>query len=210
MNQMVRLGLTGGIACGKSTASAVFKELGVPVLDADQVARDVVQYGSEGLNEIVEHFGNEVLHSNGTLNREKLRTIVFSEPEAKKILETITHPKIFTAMNQWQVQQADKGAAVTIVDAALMVETGTYQIYDGLIVVSCFPEIQLNRLMNRNQVSLKTAEQWIQSQLPLSEKEALADWVINNNHSIKTLTHQIHSHWPNFLASVHMQSQLNN
>jgi dephospho-CoA kinase len=199
---MIRLGLTGGIACGKSTASSVFQSLGVPVLDADQVARDVVSLGSVGLSEIVQHFGTDVLHSDGTLHREALRNIIIQDSSAKQTLEQITHPKIFQHMSEWQQHHAEGGTPVTIVDAALMVETGSYKIYDALIVVSCDPETQESRLMARNAIDRQTAIAWINSQMPLSEKVKLADWNIENNDSIETLQHHIVEHWPQFLSQV--------
>ena len=202
MSRMVRLGLTGGIACGKSTASSVFQSLGVPVLDADQVARDVVSLGSAGLSKIVEHFGTDVLHADGTLHRESLRNIILQDASAKHALEQITHPKIFQRMSAWQQLHEQRDTPVTIVDAALMVETGSYKRYDAIIVVSCDPETQRSRLINRNTIDRQTAIAWINSQMPLSEKVKLANWNIENNYSIETLQQHIVEHWPHFLIQV--------
>lgn len=202
MSRMIRLGLTGGIACGKSTASTVFQSIGVPVLDADQVARDVVIPGSQGLSEIVHHFGTAVLHNDGSLNRETLRNIILKDPSAKERLEQITHPKIFQQMSRWQVHQMQLGTPVTIVDAALMIETGSYKLYDAIIVVSCDEVIQQTRLMTRNALDRQTAIAWINSQMPLSDKIALADWNIENNESIESLQQHITEYWPRFLDQV--------
>lgn len=199
---MLKIGLTGGIACGKSTVASIIRDLGVPVLDADQVARDVVAVGSEGLEAIKYTFGAEICIDDGQLNRIALRNIILHNPEAKKELENITHPRIFKAMIVWQQQQVTLGHAVSLVEAALMVETGSYKMYDGIIVTSCSPELQSQRLMERNNITQTEAKRWIESQLPLEEKEALADWVIHNNGSLKSLQHTIVQGWPRFLTQV--------
>lgn len=206
MSRMIRLGLTGGIACGKSTASEIFQSLGVPVLDADQVARDVVKPESKGLLEIVQHFGMGIKHSDGTLNREALRNIILRDPMAKRTLEQITHPKIFKQMSDWQQQHEQLATPVTIVDAALMIETGSYKLYDAIIVVSCTPSLQQTRLMTRNNIDQQTAISWINSQMALSDKITFADWNIENNSSIESLQQHITEHWPKFLDRI--QSQL--
>ncbi len=199
---MLTIGLTGGIACGKSTVSSCLTELGVPTLDADIVAREVVAPGSDGLAEIVQRFGQEVLLADDTLNRPALRNIILSNAKAKRDLEAITHPRIFTAMTLWQEQQAAAGHVACVVEAALMVETGSYKLYDGLIVATCSQEHQLQRLMKRNDLSRDAAQQWINSQLPLSDKERLADWVIENNGTLNTLRETVRSGWATFIDEL--------
>ena len=199
---MLKIGLTGGIACGKSTVASIIRDLGVPVLDADQVARDVVAVGSEGLEAIKYTFGAEICIDDGQLNRIALRNIILHNPEAKKQLEAITHPRIFQAMVVWQQQQQIDGHSVSLVEAALMVETGSYKMYNGVIVTSCAPQLQCQRLMNRNHISETDAQRWIANQLPLREKEAVADWVIQNNGSLKSLRDTIVQGWPRFLTQV--------
>lgn len=204
---MLRIGLTGGIACGKSTVASIVQDLGIPVLDADQVARDVVAVGSDGLNAIKLAFGTDICLYDGQLNRIALRNVILHNPEAKKKLENITHPRIFKAMIAWQQQQVTLGHAVSLVEAALMVETGSYKMYDGIIVTSCSPELQRQRLMERNNITQTEAKRWIESQLPLEEKEALADWVIHNNGSLQSLQHTVVEGWLGFLTQVQKGSR---
>ena len=203
---MLTIGLTGGIACGKSTVASIIQNLGVPVLDADQVARDVVAVGSDGLNAIKRVFGTNICLHDGQLNRVALRNVILHNPDAKKQLEDITHPRIFQAMIVWQQQQVNLGHSISLVEAALMVETGSYKMYDGVIVTSCSPELQCQRLMKRNNITEVEARRWIESQLPLPEKEAIADWVIHNNGSLQSLQHTIVQGWPKFLAQIQVDS----
>jgi dephospho-CoA kinase len=203
---MLKIGLTGGIACGKSTVGSIIQKLGVPVLDADQVARDVVAVGSDGLNAIKSAFGADICLHDGQLNRIALRNVMLHNPEAKKELEDITHPRIFKAMIVWQQQQVALGHSVSLVEAALMVETGSYKMYDGVIVTSCSPELQCRRLMERNHVTEMEAKRWIESQFPLEEKEAIANWVIHNNGSLQSLQHTVVQKWPKFLTQIQVNS----
>jgi len=199
---MLKIGLTGGIACGKSTIANTLRGIGVPVLDADQVARDVVAIGSVGLQKIVDFFGTEILLTDGSLNREALRGLILQDLKAKKQLEAITHPLIFQSMQEWQHQQEIEGATVTVIEAALMVETGSYRMYDGIIVASCSPHIQEKRLIERNNISLSEAQRWIASQMSLTEKEAVADWVIQNDHSLQTLQRTVVENWTQFVHTI--------
>lgn len=199
---MLKVGLTGGIACGKSTVATVLKNIGVPVLDADQVARDVVAVGTEGLAEIKNHFGADICLSNGELDRSKLRDIILNSPEQKKRLESITHPRIFLEMMQWQQSQEKAGMQATVTEAALMVETGSYKMYDAMIVATCSPDIQLRRLMDRNNIPVATAQKWIASQMPLSDKVTVADVVIQNNDSIEELRAQTIQKWTKLLRTL--------
>ena len=199
---MLTIGLTGGIACGKSTVSNCIAELGVPTLDADVVAREIVAPNSNGLVEIVHRFGTKILLSNGELNRPALRNIILSDTQAKSDLEAITHPRIFMAMKSWQEQQATNGHKACVVEAALMVETGSYKLYDGLIVATCSRANQLSRLMERNDLSPEEATRWINSQLPLAEKERLADWVIYNDGTLEELRDTVRSSWASFIDSL--------
>lgn len=199
---MLKIGLTGGIACGKSTVAGIIAKLGVPVLDADQVARDVVALGSEGLAEIQEHFGEDICLDNGELNRPKLREIIISDPDKRKLLESITHPRIFMNMLTWQQSHQLNGCPATLVEAALMMETGSYKMYDAVIVTTCSPENQLSRLMERNQVSQDVAQQWIKSQMPLDQKVALGDVVIQNDGTLTDLHEQTTTAWKQLINKV--------
>lgn len=179
---MLRVGLTGSIAVGKSFVSSVFSELGCHVLDADQTARDVVGPGSPGLTSVVEEFGTEVLQPDGTLNRPRLAALIFETPEKRLKLNAILHPFIIDRqdeiLREWE--RSDP-AGIGIVDAALMIESGGYSRFDKLVIVHCRPEIQLERLMLHRNLSRLEAESRINSQMPQQEKLAFADYSIDTS-----------------------------
>ena len=179
---MLKVGLTGSIAVGKSHVLSIFRELGCHTIDADQIAREVVTPGSEGLKLVVGNFGQEVLRPDGSLDRQKLGAIVFADEEKRQQLNSILHPLIIAAQDEQirQIGQSDpKG--IVIIDAALMIESGGYRRMDKLIVVFCEPEIQLQRLMHRDGLSRKTAESRIAAQMPQDEKKSFADFLINTS-----------------------------
>ena len=177
---MKTIGLTGGIATGKSTVAKILRdELGVPVIDADQVAREVVAPGQPALAEISARFGPKTLTPEGALDRRALGAIVMGDPDARRALEAITHPRIRAAIQAALAALAEAGAPAAAVEAALLVETGAYRLYDALLVVSCAPEVQLLRLMSREGMSEAEARRWVQSQLPLAEKERFGTVVIH-------------------------------
>jgi dephospho-CoA kinase len=175
------IGLTGGIASGKSTVAARFRALGVPVVDADQLAREVVEKGSDGLGEIVRAFGAEVLAEDGTLDRKKLGALVFDDPDARKQLERITHPRIAALSMQRLAELASSGAPYGLYEAALLVENGAYEAMNGLVVVACKPETQLARVMAREGLTQDAARARLAAQSPLEDKLAAATWVIWND-----------------------------
>lgn len=177
---MLVFGLTGGIAAGKSAVEALLRRRGVPVLDADAFARAVVEPGSPAFAEVVAAFGEEVLAPDGTLDRKALGAKVFADAEARRWLEAITHPRIREAMGRRIMELALEGRPYAVVSAALMVETGTYRDYAGLIVVTCRPEQQIARLMAREGLGEDEARARIGAQLPLAEKERLADFLVDN------------------------------
>ena len=185
---MLKVGLTGSIAVGKSFVLEVFRELGCFVLDADQVARDVVEPGTKGLDEVVKAFGKSVLQPEGTLDRAKLASIVFADEEKRLLLNSIIHPLVFEAQNQWiKEREAEDPGGIAIVDAALMIESGGYRRFDKLIVVWCEPELQLQRLMKRDDLSRLDAEKRIASQMSQEEKKSYADFLIDtSNHHDNT------------------------
>lgn len=183
---MRTFGLTGGIACGKSTVAALLRERGVPVLDLDQVARDVVAPGTPGLAAIAARWPAVVV--DGALDRKALGRIVVGDPDARRQLEAITHPRIWAAMEAWI---ADQTAPLVGVEAALMVETGSYRRYDKLVVVTAAEDVQLARLQAREGYDEATARQWLAVQMPLAEKERVADVVIRNDDGPDALTGEI-------------------
>ena len=179
---MLRVGLTGSIGVGKSFVGSVFVQLGCRLLDADDTAREVVLPGTEGLKNIVNEFGPEVLQSDGALDRKVLGSIVFANPEKRQRLNAILHPRIIERqdeiLNAWE---SDDPHGIAIVDAALMIESGGYKRFDKLIVVHCRPEVQLERLMLRDGLPPDEAQKRIDSQMPQSEKQKFADYLIDTS-----------------------------
>jgi len=192
---MKTIGLTGGIATGKSTVACMLRERGVPVVDADQLARDAVAVGSPALAQIHERFGDGVIQPDGSLDRAAMRTIVLADPAARADLEAITHPAIAALTIGWLSERAQAGEPVAVVEAALMVETGSYKHYDALLVVSSPPDLQLRRLMSRNGIDEAEARRWLAAQLPLSDKEAAADEVVMNSGDIDALADRLDAAW---------------
>ena len=185
-------GLTGGICCGKSTVSAFLAQMGVPMLDADQISREIVEPGEPALQEIAEAFGSDIIREDGFLDRRKLGERVMSNPSERKILEAITHPRIQSRTKEKIKALEAKRKVAVIVEAALLIETGGYKNYHGLILVTCSRKVQLNRLMERENFDEETAQKWIDSQMLMSEKEKIAQtrrgsWIIENNGSIEQL-----------------------
>ncbi|MFS0574886.1 dephospho-CoA kinase [Sporosarcina sp. 179-K 3D1 HS] len=175
------IGLTGSIASGKSTVATMLKQKGFPIVDADEIARLVVEPGSEVMEEIERQFGRSVLHADGSLNREKMGEQVFGNEEARKKLNGIIHPAIRKEMQRQKDEWLAKGANTVILDIPLLFESKLQSYVDKILVVSVTPDIQKARLMERNSLSEQEAEARIQSQLPIVEKEQGADAVLHNN-----------------------------
>ena len=179
---MLRVGLTGSIAVGKSFVVSVFEDLGCHVLDADQTAREVVMPGTPGLKALTEAFGEEILKADRTLDRKQLGALVFADESQRQRLNHILHPFIIARqdeiLNEWEKQDPQ---GIGIVDAALMIESGGYRRFDKLIVVHCRPEAQLERLMLRDKLSRDEAQRRIDSQMPQEEKQKFADYLIDTS-----------------------------
>ncbi len=181
------IGLTGGIASGKSRVARILSESGVPVIDADQVAREVVEKGTDGLRAIVARFGAGVLTDDGALDRDKLAKIVFSDPEARAALNAITHPRIAQRSAEL-IGAAQAGDAPYVAyEAALLVETGVYKGLSALVVVSAPEHLQRERAIARDGATNEAVAARIRSQLPLADKVAVADYVIENDGDFDTL-----------------------
>lgn len=179
---MLKVGLTGSIAVGKSYVCEVLRELGAFVLDADLTAREVVARGSKGLKLIVESFGEEVLTESGELDRLKMAELVFADEARRKLLNSIVHPLVFEAQNAWLMEkERENPRSVAVIDAALMIESGGYKRFTKLIVVWCQPAIQLQRLMLRNNLSEAEAVKRINAQMPQEEKKRFADYLIDTS-----------------------------
>ncbi len=189
---MLKVGLTGSIAVGKSFVVEILAGLGCHVIDADEIAREVVKPGSAGLQSISDEFGEGVLNDDGTLNRLKLGAIVFADEARRTRLNSLLHPLIIAAQDERirEFQEQDpKG--IVIIDAALMIESGGYRRLDKLIVVHCRPEIQLQRLMSRDGLSVEAARQRINSQMPQEEKKKYADFLIDTSGNSESTRGQI-------------------
>ena len=188
---MLRVGLTGSIAVGKSFVLDEFRELGCSVLDADKVARDVVEPGTKGLAQVVSEFGESVLRDDGSLDRTKLGSIVFADNEKRLLLNSIVHPLVFEVQDSWlKSRETEHPDGIAIVDAALMIESGGYKRFDKLIVVWCEPELQLQRLMSRDRLRREDAQKRIASQMPQNEKKAFADFLIDTSNSFEDTRRQ--------------------
>lgn len=190
---MKTIGLTGGIACGKSTVAGMLRAAGVPVLDLDQVAREVVAPGEPALAEIAARWPQVVV--DGQLDRKALGAVIVADADARRALEGITHPRIWARMEAWLAARAGEGASAAVVEAALMVETGSYRRYDALLVVTCAPEVQRARLAAREGYDAATVERWLAAQMPLADKVALADAVIVNDGSAAALAAATRAAW---------------
>jgi len=178
---MLVVGLTGGIASGKSVVTKIFKELGALVIDADEVSREVMAPHTECWQQVVVHFGDEYVRDDLCIDRTKLAERVFSNAQERDHLNRIVHPFILKRIEEkLEVIRREYPRAMVIVDAALLVETGMYTRYDKLTVVQVSEETQLSRLMARDGLSRGEALQRINSQMPLKEKMKLADFVIEN------------------------------
>jgi dephospho-CoA kinase len=184
---MLRVGLTGSIAVGKTFVAGVLAGLGCHVLDADEAARAVVAQGSPGLLAVAEAFGPEVLLADGTLDRARLGAIVFADENRRLLLNSILHPFIIARqdeeLRQWEARDPE---GIGVVDAALMIESGGYRRFDKLVVVHCRPEIQLSRLMARNNLGREEAMRRITAQMPQDEKKRYADYLIDTSEGFES------------------------
>ncbi|KAF8808188.1 CoaE-domain-containing protein [Phlegmacium glaucopus] len=188
---MLVIGLTGGIATGKSTVSALLKASNVPIVDADVIARQVVEPGTTALAKTEATFGKEVLFPDGTLDRKKLGNIIFTDESKRKKLNAIVHPAVRRAM-LWQVLGYwIRGYKYCVMDVPLLIEGGLWRWVGSVVLVYCSQELQLQRLMNRDNSSREDALARLGSQLPISGKVTYADIVIDNSGSKHELEDQI-------------------
>ncbi len=190
------LGVTGGIAGGKSTVSEMLAELGSPLIDFDEIARRVVEPGTEGYRLIVDYFGRQILAEDGALNRKKLSDIVFSDSGKRKKLESFTHPFIyeefFREIGEITARQPE---AVIQVAVPLLVELNLQSLFDRILVVKVPAAVQLKRLMARDGISREAAEKIIQAQLPITEKLRFADFIIDNSRDLAYTRRQVEDLW---------------
>lgn len=184
------IGLTGGIGCGKSLVSHYLQSKHYTVIDADLIAREIMEPGHQGLVQVRETFGEQIIQSDGTLDRQKLGSIVFGDPAQLAKLDAITHPLIMQTIKERVLQHADE--AIVFVDVPLLLESGGYTDWvDEVWVVSASPEQQLERIMARDGLSVGQAQARIAAQWPTAKKAAMADFVIDNSHAVEQTYEQI-------------------
>jgi dephospho-CoA kinase len=192
----MNIGLTGGIACGKSTVASLLTQRGAFLIDADRIAREVVEPGSMGLDRIVERFGQAVLQVDGSLNRKKLGELVFSDTAARRELESILHPQIRSLMKERMTKaEQDQPTRLVVVDVPLLYESKLQSMFEAIMVVYVPVHVQRERLMSRDGLTLEQAEARIQSQMPIEEKRGLADFVIDNSGTIESTREQLERFW---------------
>jgi len=187
----VVIGLTGGIASGKSTVSNMVKKLGITVVDADEISRDVVEIGKPAYNQIVDVFGADILQQDHTLDRKKLGALIFSNQKRREQLNKIVHPEVRKEMLRQVEKEKKQGSRAVVLDIPLLFESKLTYMVDKTLLVYVDEQTQLERLMQRNGYAKAEAKLRIQSQLPLKDKRKLADEIIDNNGTIENTQTQV-------------------
>jgi dephospho-CoA kinase len=185
------LGLTGSIASGKSTVSEMISGFGIPIVDADIISKQVVEVGQVAYEKILEAFGMDILLENGEINRPALGAIIFNDSERRKTLNEIVHPEVRKVMLKQANMFLDEGHEIVILDIPLLFESKLTSLVEKIIVVYVDEETQIKRLMERNNFTKEDAIARIKSQIPVSEKVKLADYVIDNNGTIENTKEQV-------------------
>ncbi|NMH71523.1 dephospho-CoA kinase [Bacillus sp. RO2] len=185
------IGLTGGIASGKSTVANMLRGKNIPIVDADVVAREVVEIGTDTYKKLVSEFGTDILNDDKTLNRPKLGSIIFQDETKRQKLNDIMHPSIRTSMKEKTKNYIEEGHDVVVMDIPLLFESKLTHLVDKTLLVYVTEKTQLNRLMERNDLSEKEATDRIRSQMPLTEKVKLSHAVIDNNGTITKTKQQL-------------------
>ena len=181
MTKCKKIGLTGGVASGKTTVSDCFKKLGTQVIDADVISHEVTEPSGSAFEVILSEFGSEILDEKGLINRKKMRAIIFNDPSQKKILENIIHPKVRDEMFQ-RINKSDDH--YLIVSVPLLVETGMHQIMDRNLLVDCSEDTQIERLMHRDKITLNEAKAILKNQASRSDRKKIADDLIVNENNV--------------------------
>lgn len=185
------IGLTGGIASGKSTVSNMIKEYDIPIVDADIIAREVVEIGEEAYTKIVETFGDDILQPDQSLDRVKLGSVIFQDPAKRQVLNAIVHPAVRKKMLQQKEQYIKEGYETIVLDIPLLFESKLTSFVDKVLLVFVDQDIQIARLKDRNHLSDDDAKLRISSQMSLYHKVTLADEVINNNKKLESTRAQL-------------------
>ena len=197
----VIVGLTGGIAGGKSTVSMMLGELGAQLVDFDVLARKVVNPGTPGLARIVDRFGEQVLLPDGSLDRQRLGEIVFRDRKKRRTLEQLIHPDIYQAF-VGQVSQitADKPDAIIVAEVPLLVEVNLIHLFEIIVLVYTSRQVQIERLMDRQDMTRRTAAEMLETQLPIEEKKKYADHIVYNDGSLESTRRQVQALWEELVA----------
>jgi len=199
---LLKVGLTGGIGCGKSTAVDAFRVLDVPIIDADKISKDLVKPGQSALTEIIAQFGKKIIKSNGELNRSLLKKIVFSDSSSLKKLENILHPlikkEIKRQMLLLETQQTSQPRYI-IVDVPLLLEKNYEELFDRIIIVDCLPEQQIERVMQRDKLDKKTIKNIIQTQINRKDRLKRATDILDNSKNEHHLIEQINNFHSQYL-----------
>jgi dephospho-CoA kinase len=185
------VGLTGGIASGKSTVAAILRRLGASIVNADELSREVVQPGQDAWNEITKSFGSDILQEDMTLDRKKLRKIVFDNPEARKKLEAIIHPRVRALAEKRISELAASGSSVIVYEVPLLFEAQIHLWLRPVILVACNIDTQKKRLLERDHLTKPEAQQHLDAQMSLEEKRKLADYIIENDGAMEDLEQQV-------------------
>ncbi|GIO04328.1 dephospho-CoA kinase [Brevibacillus reuszeri] len=185
------LGLTGGIATGKSTVTAMLRERGIPVIDADQIAREVVEPGKPAYEAIVRHFGRDILLEDGQLDRKKLGEVVFSDEAERQKLNAIVHPEVRRVMRQEAEAAEANGAQIVFMDIPLLYESKLQYLVEKIVVVYAPSDMQLARMMERDELDEEQAKKRLRAQFPIDQKKLEADFLIDNSQSREETQRQV-------------------
>jgi dephospho-CoA kinase len=188
--KMLVVGLTGSIGTGKSTVSNVLKTKNINIIDADKISREILN-NTTALNEIFDYFGDEVKNPDGTLNRKKLGNIVFNDDVKLIKLNSITHPKIKENINNKLLEYKENKEKIVIVDAPLLIEAKFYDLVDKILLIVCDEEVQINRIVKRDNCSKEDAILRIKSQMSQEDKKNYADYIIDNSYDLEILNKQV-------------------
>jgi dephospho-CoA kinase len=197
---MQLIGLTGGIATGKSTVSAELAALGATVIDADALAREVVAPGRPGLTAIVDRFGADVLLPDGSLDRARMGAIVFADDTARHDLERITHPRVRELMMRRIGEALAADATLVVAEVPLLFETRSVDLYQGVMLVYAPTTLQLARLIARDGIDEQSARQRLAAQMPIDEKRDRATWIVDNSGTVEATLRQVRDWWEMFSA----------
>ena len=188
---MKLIGLTGGIASGKSTVATILQRLGAAIVNADVLSREVVEPGQDAWKDIVAAFGRDVLQPDQSLDRQRLRSIIFNNPEARRKLEAIIHPRVRALAEQRIREHTAAGFAVIVYEVPLLFEGNIHEWLRPVILVACDVDTQRRRLEQRDRLDRAAAQKHIDAQMSLEEKRRLADYVIENNGTLEDLERQV-------------------